>query len=215
MHLHKLLNYGKYFQHFFPFLCKRRQRALVKSYLLVPAYMIWLFFLHFSDSVSSKTIIFKPFDEKWASENTGLEYYWEKNHFLVTFSSFSTSFAIINTTNAMTTKFITAPRKCPHDMTTGPRANLAACHSPPGMNGVMSGRIMSLTHACIKTVAATPMMNAVASPITLYSSKKSLNSCSILMNPNIDRNISKYLRLSESAILKSCGLPSPIVSIIQ
>lgn len=59
-----------------------------------------------------------------------------------TFSSLKNFFATINTTNAIITKFITAPRNAPQLITIAPIVNVAVCHAPPGMNGVIIGIIM-------------------------------------------------------------------------
>ncbi len=95
-----------------------------------------------------------------------------------------TFLAIMNTTNAMITKFITAARNAPQLITIGPMENVAACQFPPGMNGVIIGMITLFTNDCIKDVAAIPIMNAIARAITLYSFRKSMNSDKILINSN-------------------------------
>lgn len=73
-------------------------------------------------------------------------------------------------------KLIIAPRKAPQPITIGPRIRLASCQAPPGINGVRIGIIILFTKDCMRVVAATPIMNAIASGIILYSFKNCLNS---------------------------------------
>jgi len=64
----------------------------------------------------------------------------------------------------------------PHPINIVPIANVAVCHAPFGSTAPMNGMITLLTKDCTNAVVAPPIMNATASPITLYSFKKSLNS---------------------------------------
>lgn len=82
----------------------------------------------------------------------------------------------------MMTKLMTAPRNAPHPITIGPSLNVAVCHCPPGIKGVMIGIMTLSTSDLIRLVAATPMMNAIASPITLYSLRNVLNSLKSFFN---------------------------------
>lgn len=82
----------------------------------------------------------------------------------------------------MITKLMIAPTNAPHPMTIGPRLTVAVCHAPPGIKGVMIGIMTLSTSDLIRLVAATPMMNATASPITLYSLRNSLNSLKSCFN---------------------------------
>ena len=72
----------------------------------------------------------------------------KKNYFLVTFSSPSTHFAIMNTTKARMRKLINCPRKSPQAKTIGPMPSVDVCHAPPGMKNVTIGIMISLTSAC-------------------------------------------------------------------
>lgn len=83
---------------------------------------------------------------------------------------------MMNTTKAITMKLIKLARNAPHEITIGPMANVASCQAPPGMNGVTIGIITLFTSDCTSAVAASPIINATASAITLYSRKNSLNS---------------------------------------
>jgi hypothetical protein len=98
------------------------------------------------------------------------------NYFFVTFSSLRAYFEIIKTTKAITIKLIIAPRSDPHFITIGPSVNVAVCHAPPGIKGVMMGITKSSTIDLTSEVAAKPIIKATASPITLYSLRNSLNS---------------------------------------
>lgn len=73
-------------------------------------------------------------------------------------------------------KFISAPRNAPQPITIGPKDKVACCHAPPGINGVIIGIIILSTKDFTRTVAAEAIINAIANPITLYSSRNSLNS---------------------------------------
>ena len=81
-----------------------------------------------------------------------------------------------NTTRAMITKFMIDARRAPQLMTIEPIDNVAVCHCPPGMNGVIMGIIRLFTMDWINVVAEIPIMNAIARGITLYSFRNSLNS---------------------------------------
>jgi len=94
----------------------------------------------------------------------------------VTFSSLRAYFAIRKTTNAITIKLIIAPKSAPQPITIGPKEKVVACQAPPGMNGVMIGITKLSTIDFTNEVAASPIINATANPITLYSLRKSLNS---------------------------------------
>ena len=82
----------------------------------------------------------------------------------------------MKTTKATIIKLINVPRKAPHPITIGPNEKVAVCQAPFGIKGVIIGIIILFTNDCIKLVAATPVMNAIANPTTLYSFKNSLNS---------------------------------------
>ena len=75
----------------------------------------------------------------------------------------------MNTTNAMTIKFIVSHKNGPHRSTMGPIASVAVSHAPPGIKGVTIGMTMLSTKDFTKAVAARPMIRAIASGITLYS----------------------------------------------
>jgi len=98
------------------------------------------------------------------------------DYFFVTFSSFNAYFAIKKTTKAIITKLMIAPSKAPQPITMGPIENVAACQAPPGINGVIIGMIRLFTTELIRATEANPIINATASPVTLYSLKNSLNS---------------------------------------
>ncbi len=100
----------------------------------------------------------------------------EKNYFFATFSSLRIAFAIINTTKAIIIKLINSPRNDPHLITMGPKLNTASFQAPPGIKGVIIGIITFSTKDFIKAVDATPIINAIARPTTLYSFKNSRNS---------------------------------------
>lgn len=79
-------------------------------------------------------------------------------------------------------KLITSPINAPNFITIGPRLTVASFQAPPGINGVIRGMIISSTNALIKAVEATPITNAIAKPMTLYSLRNSRNSFIIVMN---------------------------------
>src|SRR3989338_3222405 len=79
-------------------------------------------------------------------------------------------------------KFITAARKAPQLIITGPMEKIAVCQAPPGTKGVIRGIIILSTNDFTSVVAAAPMINATARPVTLYSFRNSLNSVIILMS---------------------------------
>jgi len=75
-------------------------------------------------------------------------------------------------TKAMMRKVIKFPMKCP--MRNGPTTIFS--HSMPGTSRVIMGMIKSSTSAFAKAPRYTPMMNATASPMTLYFERKPINS---------------------------------------
>jgi len=101
-----------------------------------------------------------------------------ENYFFVTFSSFITAFAIKNTTIAIMMKFTSSPMNAPTPQINGPKEKVAVFHAPPGIIGVIVGITILSTSDFMSEVAATPITNAIASPATLYSLMKSLNSLS-------------------------------------
>ena len=74
---------------------------------------------------------------------------------------------MINTTNAIITKFIIAPSNAPQPITIGPNFRVAACQAPPGIKGVTSGITKLSTIDLINAVAATPIINAIANGTAL------------------------------------------------
>ena len=103
-------------------------------------------------------------------------------YFLVTFSSRNIYLATRKTNHAMIIKFMTADKKGPQPRTIADEPqrgieNVAVCHAPPGMKGVKIGIIIVSTVVVTSFVAAVPITNAIARPVTLYSLMKSLNSC--------------------------------------
>ena len=55
----------------------------------------------------------------------------------------------------------------------------AVCQAPPEINGVISGIIILSTKDFTRVLTANPIITAIASPITLYSLRNSLNSLNI------------------------------------
>ncbi len=101
----------------------------------------------------------------------------KKVYFFVTFSSLSMNFAIKNITHAMMIKYINAAKNGPQPMPFHTQIlKTAVCHAPPGINGVMKGITMLSTRDFTRVFAANAIITAIASPITLYSLRKSLNS---------------------------------------
>ena len=90
--------------------------------------------------------------------------------------------AIRNTTNAIIAKLIRSPMNCPTPQLKGPAVSMNVFSTPPGIAGEIVGMIMLSTSDLISVVAATPIMNAIASARTLYSFKNSLNSA---INPTV------------------------------
>lgn len=82
----------------------------------------------------------------------------------------------MKTTKAIIIKFITSPANAPNFITIGPMLSVASCQAPPGIKGVIKGMIISSTNAFIKAVEATPIINATAKPIILYSLRNCLKS---------------------------------------
>jgi len=91
----------------------------------------------------------------------------------------------MNTTSARITKLIICAKNDPHLRTIGPIDKVASCHPPPGIKGVIIGIIMSLTSEFTRDVEAAAIMNATATPMTLYSFKNSINSCTNPIIPQI------------------------------
>jgi hypothetical protein len=91
-------------------------------------------------------------------------------------SPFMTYFTIRNTTSAIMMKSIRTATKSPIANFTGPTWTTAVSQSPPGTTTAIIGMMISLTNAVTSLVAAPPMMNATARPMTWYFLRNSMNS---------------------------------------
>ena len=92
----------------------------------------------------------------------------------------------------MIMKFINSPRKAPQLITIGPIPNVAVRQAPPGIKGVIIGMTILSTKDFMKAVDAIPMIKAIASGITLYSKRNSLNP---LINPMLSFSKIKVFHL--------------------
>ena len=82
----------------------------------------------------------------------------------------------MNISSAIIRKSISADRNSPTKNSIPNRFSVAFCQAPAGKKTPITGIINALTVAVTKSFTATPITNAIAKPITPYSSRNWMKS---------------------------------------